>query len=215
MISIIVTLHNKENTIVSALQSLVAQTAQKWEAVIIDNASTDDSEHQVRSYLIDRRMRYVRLDKEVSIEQARAKGLEQTTGEWVLFLDGGDYLEPTALEALYLSVKKYGTLIGVGNYSVIRNGEKVPRYYRQEGKISSKKVSKGAINVVTGGAILHREIAGKHEIWKSLDVAYTDHLVVINGESEEPLIAAFDKLAFLKRFIPWVIINVLIIGISI
>ncbi|MBO6099018.1 MAG: glycosyltransferase family 2 protein, partial [Prevotella sp.] len=114
MISVIVNLHNNEKSIIAALQSITAQSAQKWEAVVIDNASSDESEHLVRSYLIDRRMRYVRLDKEVSPEEVRQKGVELTSGKWLLFLDATDYLEPNALEALYLVVKKYGTKIGTG-----------------------------------------------------------------------------------------------------
>ena len=114
MISIIVNLYNNEKSIIAALQSITAQSAQKWEAVVIDNASSDESEHLVRSYLIDRRMRYVRLDKEVSPEEVRQKGVELTNGEWLLFLDATDYLEPNALEALYLVVKKYGTKVGTG-----------------------------------------------------------------------------------------------------
>ena len=135
MISIILTLHNQEKSIISALQSLVAQTVQQWECIIIDNASTDASEFQVRSYLFDRRMRYVRLDAEVPLWSARHKGLELTSGEWIVYMDGADYLKSNALQALYLAVKKYGTLCGASNYAVMRGGEPVPNSYRSEGKI--------------------------------------------------------------------------------
>ncbi len=122
MISVIVTLHNNEGSIIDALQSITAQTAQKWDAVVIDNASTDGSERQVRSYLIDRRMRYVRLDREVSQEEVIRRGLAETKGEWVIFLDAKDSLDPRALEALYLAVKKYGTQIASGNYTYHSEG---------------------------------------------------------------------------------------------
>ena len=134
MISIILTLHNQEKSIISALQSLVAQTVQQWECIIIDNASTDASEFQVRSYLFDRRMRYVRLDAEVPLWSARHKGLELTSGEWIVYMDGADYLKSNALQALYLAVKKYGTLCGASNYAVMRGGEPVPHSYRSEGR---------------------------------------------------------------------------------
>lgn len=79
MISVIVTLHNREKSIISALQSIVAQTAQQWECVIVDNASTDASEFQVNAYLIDRRMHYIRLKEQVSLQEARKIGLDATT----------------------------------------------------------------------------------------------------------------------------------------
>lgn len=105
MISIIVTFHNEEQSIISCLQSIVAQTAQQWECVVVDNGSTDQGEFQVRNYLIDRRMRFIHLDEKAPVTAARLKGLEMTQGEWVMFVDGGDYLESNALQALYLTLK--------------------------------------------------------------------------------------------------------------
>ena len=200
MISVIVTLHNKENTIISALQSVVAQSVQQWEAVIIDNGSTDGSEYQVRSYLIDRRMRYVKLEKQVSVEEARRKGLELTSGEYVLFLDGSDYLEVNALEALYLNIKKYGTPLSTGNYSLMKNGERQIQNYLEEGKLtaSSNKVRK--LVLATGTTLFERRVAASPELWRGLDIAYTDHLVVINGEGEQPL-TELHSVSFLSRLL--------------
>ena len=165
MISVIVTLHNNEGSIIDALQSITAQTAQKWDAVVIDNASSDESEHLVRSYLIDRRMRYVRLDKEVSPEEVRQKGVELTNGEWILFLDATDFLEPNALEALYLVVKKYGTKIGTGT---ITGTAAIA-----EGKYSKREDLKPLL--------VARDIATQPEAWKELPIAYTEHTVLVNG----------------------------------
>lgn len=188
MISVIVTLHNKEKSIISALQSVVAQTAQQWECVVIDNASTDASEFQVRSYLIDRRMRYYRLEEQVTTWEARRVGLGKTTGGWVVYLDGADYLESNALQALYLSVKRYGTLCGAANYAVMRGGEPKPHSYLREQKLTGRQVARGKIGVVTGNSIFHRTVAHLPDAWLRLDFGYTDHLIAINGEAEPPLV---------------------------
>ena len=171
MISIIVNLHNNEKSIIAALQSITAQSAQKWEAVVIDNASSDESEHLVRSYLIDRRMRYVRLDKEVSPEEVRQKGVELTNGEWLLFLDATDYLEPNALEALYLVVKKYGTKIGTGAITGTLTGTGTAAI--AEGKYSKREDLEPLL--------VARDIVTQPEAWKALPIAYTEHPVLVNG----------------------------------
>lgn len=202
MISVIVTLKNKENTIISALQSIVAQSVQKWEAVIVDNGSTDGSEYQVRSYLIDRRMRYLKLEKEVSVADARQKGLEMTSGEWVLFMDGSDYLEVNALEALYLSVKKYGTSIAVGNFSFIKRGEKQIQNFIPEGIISASQFNKTSLLMATGTTLMGRSVATRPELWETSNIAYTDHLVVINGEGEQPLIKP-RRASLFSRLFSW------------
>ena len=171
MISVIVNLHNNEKSIIAALQSITAQSAQKWEAVVIDNASSDESEHLVRSYLIDRRMRYVRLDKEVSPEEVRQKGVELTNGEWILFLDATDYLEPNALEALYLVVKKYGTKLGTGAITGTLTGTGTAAI--AEGKYSKREDLEPLL--------VARDIATQPEAWKELPIAYTEHPVLVNG----------------------------------
>lgn len=188
MISVVVTFHNKERSIISALQSVVAQTAQQWECVVIDNASTDASEFQVRSYLIDRRMRYFRLEQQVTTWDARRIGLSKTTGEWVVYMDGADYLESNALQALYLAVKKYGTLCGAANYAVMRNGEPRPNSYLREMLVKGRQVAEGKISVVTGSSIFHRSVAHKPKEWTKYDFGYSDHLIAVNGEAEEPLV---------------------------
>lgn len=173
MISIIVNLHNNEKSIIAALQSITAQSAQKWEAVVIDNASSDESEHLVRSYLIDRRMRYVRLDKEVSPEEVRQKGVELTSGEWLLFLDATDYLEPNALEALYLVVKKYGTKIGTGGQVQGTRYKVQSTQFLAEGKYTGRE------DLIP--LLVARDIATQPEAWKALPIAYTEHTVLVNG----------------------------------
>ena len=199
MISVIVNLHNNESSIISALQSIVAQTAQKWEAVVIDNASSDGSEHQVRSYLIDRRMRYVRLEEEVSLQEARRKGLELTTGEWVMYLDGTDYLEPNALESLYLTAKKYGTLIAAGNFFT-ENGEKHQDNFLEDGKYKGKDATEGKFGVVTGSAIFARQVAHLPESWRDLDYGFTHRPVVIHKIGTQPLVPVVKRKPFWRRF---------------
>lgn len=200
MVSVIVNLHNNESSIISALQSIVAQTAQKWEAVVIDNASGDGSEHQVRSYLIDRRMRYVRLDEEVSLQEARRKGLELTKGEWVLYLDGTDYLNPDALKTLYLTVKKYGTLIASANYFEEGGGEWHPNNFLDDGKYNGKDVLKGKFGVVTGNTLLARQVAHLPESWRDLDYAYSHRVILYHKNNVPPLVPVEKRKPFWRRW---------------
>lgn len=198
MVSIIVTFHNAERNIISCLQSLVSQTALLWECVIIDNASTDESEYQVRSYLFDRRMRFVHLDEYVSVWEARKKGLEMTTGEWVIFLDGNDYLESNAIQALYLTVKRYGTLCGLANFAVVHDGKKKYHTPINDCLLTPNQITKGIVSVVTGNSIFSRKVAHLPESWHSLDFGFTNHSVLISGEQEEPLVMV-DKKSWWRR----------------
>ena len=183
MISIIVAFHNKEKTIVSVLESITAQSAQKFEVVILDNASEDGSEHQVRSYLIDRRMRYVRLDERVTDGEARRKALSLATGEWVLYLDGEITLEPDALQALYLTAKKYGRPVAVGQHVV-------------NGAVGKHVVERPL--VADGAALISRSIADAPSEWSDAEIAYTEHVVAVHGQlltdKEQPSAVKYEKL---------------------
>ena len=176
MISIIVTFHNEEQSIISCLQSIVAQTAQQWECVIVDNGSTDSGEYQVRNYLIDRRMRFFRESEALPLEEVRAKALAKTQGEWVMYMDGADYLTRDALQALYLIVKKYGTLCAAGNYYTVSDGEKRPSQYRSEGLLPGS--------------------------WPTLDFAYTDHMILVSGGREKPLVDVVREPLY-KKILRW------------
>ena len=189
MISIVVTFYNEEQSIISCLQSLVAQTAQQWECVIVDNGSTDAGEFQVRSYLIDRRMRLVHLDQRLPVWEARRRGLALTSGEWVVYLDGADYLESNALQALYLAVKKYGTQCAVGNYYVLHNGEKQVVSHLADCKLTGQQIVEGRMNAVTGNSIFSRSVAFEPEQWPALDFGYTEHVILVSGGREEPLVS--------------------------
>ncbi len=202
MISIIVTFHNEEQSIISCLQSIVAQTAQQWECVVVDNASTDQGEFQVRNYLIDRRMRFMHLDEKVPVSIARRKGLEKTQGEWVMFVDGGDYLESNALQALYLTLKKYGTEAAIGNYYVIRDGAKRPVTYMNNRLIKSPGITESGIDVVTGNSIFSRRVATKPDKWPLLDYGYTEHIILVSGGQETALVKSVHKSVW-KKILGW------------
>ncbi len=202
MISIIVTFHNEEQSIISCLQSVVAQTAQQWECIIVDNGSTDSGEYQVRNYLIDRRMRFFREPERLDGAEVRERALAKAQGEWVMYLDGGDYLTSDALQALYLCLKKYGTLCAAGNYYVVRDGEKRPVSYRGEGLVRGRQVARGEVGVITGNSLFSRSVAHLPEAWPKLDFAYTDHLILVSGERSEPLVRVENE-PFYKKIIKW------------
>lgn len=202
MVSIIVTFHNAERNIISCLQSLIPQTAQQWECVVIDNASTDESEYQVRAYLFDRRMRFVHLDERVSTWEARKIGLGMTKGEWVIFLDGNDYLESNAIQALYLAVKNFGTLCGAANFAVVRDGKKKFHTHLNDCRLSPQQVADGKVAIVTGNSIFSRKVAHLPESWLSLDFGFTSHSILISGEQEAPLVSV-EKKSLWRRWLKW------------
>lgn len=81
------------------VQSVLAQTYERWEMVIVDDASPDEETREALDKLVtlDRRLKLVRLSENLGIAGATNAGVEAATGEYLVFLDHDDLLAPTAL----------------------------------------------------------------------------------------------------------------------
>lgn len=101
LISIVIPVKNRQNSIVSSLDSLKAQTYPHWEALVVDDFSTDDTVKRVQGYE-KRDPRIKLIEKHGSdakgANAARNIGLQRASGAYVIFLDSDDLLMPFCLE---------------------------------------------------------------------------------------------------------------------
>ncbi|HVX92880.1 MAG TPA: glycosyltransferase family 2 protein [Candidatus Dojkabacteria bacterium] len=101
LITIITPVHNEQDGIKRAIQSVVNQTYTNWEMIIINDASTDDTSKVVRELIKkDRRIRFEDLKNNVGGSAARNIGIKKARGEYVTFLDGDDEFLPNKLEEM-------------------------------------------------------------------------------------------------------------------
>lgn len=96
-VSIIIPVFNYGFVLEETLQNLLEQTHQYWEAIIVDDGSTDNSREIVEEFTVqDSRFRYFyQENKGVSV--ARNFGIAQASGDYYQFLDGDDLLSPKKL----------------------------------------------------------------------------------------------------------------------
>lgn len=105
MISVVIPLYNKEKQIAHTLQSVLNQTFQDFEVVIVDDGSTDGSVAEVEKFS-DSRIRLIH-QKNAGVAAARNQGIEETKGDLVAFLDADDEWKPEYLVTQYLLSQKY------------------------------------------------------------------------------------------------------------
>jgi glycosyltransferase involved in cell wall biosynthesis len=97
-VSIIIPAKNRSAELAEALASLRAQTCDDWEAVVVDDASTQDLAAVVARQG-EARIRYVKLPPgRTGAPAGRNHGFKVTTGQFVLFFDSDDHLAPDAVE---------------------------------------------------------------------------------------------------------------------
>lgn len=96
--SVVIPLHNKQEFIGATLRSACHQAGgSDVEVIVIDDGSTDESAARVSEFG-DRRIRLIQQPN-AGVAAARNRGIQEASGEWVVFLDADDILHPQALDA--------------------------------------------------------------------------------------------------------------------
>ena len=108
MISVIMLTYNRENFISRAIESILDQTFQDFEFIIVDNGSTDKSGQIAEEYAQrDKRIRVIHRERG-NIGAGRNTGLDVAKGNYIAFIDDDDWAEPDFLEFLYnLSIENH------------------------------------------------------------------------------------------------------------
>ena len=100
-VNIIIPVYNSEKYLKRCFDSLVNQTYQNWEAIVVDDASTDNSCQKVKELTEnDSRFKFTRLEKNCGVSKVRNLALSMITGKYTAFLDSDDYWEQDMLEVL-------------------------------------------------------------------------------------------------------------------
>ena len=105
MISIIIPVYNKSHYIVKTLQSVIAQTYEDWEAIVIDDGSTDNSSEMIKT-IDDPRIFFYQQDNH-GVSYTRNRGIHLAKGEYIALLDADDEWFPDYLETMIELVAKY------------------------------------------------------------------------------------------------------------
>lgn len=100
VITIIIPMYNAENYVSETLDSLLSQTYNEWECIVVDDGSTDNSSKIVLGYCKkDKRIKYYKQDN-AGPSKARNLGFEKSKGHYIQFLDADDVLSPNRFKLL-------------------------------------------------------------------------------------------------------------------
>lgn len=111
-VSIIIATFNAAKTLSVALDSVLKQSFQDWECIIVDGASKDNTIEIVKSYVEhDSRFRYI-SEPDKGIYDAFNKGWKMAKGEWIYYLGADDELLSDGLNNLYLNSEGQDVMYG-------------------------------------------------------------------------------------------------------
>ena len=134
LVSIIMPSYNTAKYIKESIESIINQTYGDWELIIVDDCSNDETDTIVESFE-DKRIRFLKNEKNVGAALSRNRALREAKGEWIAFLDSDELWTPDKLEKQIEFMKKnnigcsctYSTYIDE-NSSPLMIIDKCPKY---------------------------------------------------------------------------------------
>lgn len=138
-ISIVLTCYNGARWIDKAIESVLAQTRQDFELIIVDDGSKDDSKLKINSYLSDARIRYT-YQENSGFSAAINRGLRESRGEFIGFIGQDDMWMPKKLQYQIEYLKNHEH-VGVvySNYISVNSEEQITGVVRAKAPSSSRR----------------------------------------------------------------------------
>jgi glycosyltransferase involved in cell wall biosynthesis len=115
-ISVIVSVYNTEQYLAQCIQSILKQTYQNLELILVDDGSTDRSLTICTHYQeLDSRVRVFHQSNQ-GVSKARNYGMDVAAGNFITFVDSDDYVMPNYLEELFEALKSTGSQIAISDF---------------------------------------------------------------------------------------------------
>jgi glycosyltransferase involved in cell wall biosynthesis len=108
-VSVCITTYNRKNLLPTTLESVINQTFQDTEILIIDDFSTDGTQHLITNILLqqDKRIKYIRHERNMGLAAARNTAISNASGKFFTFIDDDDQWKPTFVEEFVNLAENY------------------------------------------------------------------------------------------------------------
>lgn len=165
LISIVIPVYNIEDVITHSLESVCEQTYKNIELILVDDGSTDKSVLVAENYLKNKNIKYrILLQQNQGPSAARNKGIHNAKGDWIITLDGDDYLYSTTLERMLNEAVKFDVKCVFCNYKTVHEDtiKLVPQIDKGSTLITGDKMRwlffQRKLVPITPGMLLHRSV---------------------------------------------------------
>jgi len=153
---------NKEAYIADCMRSLQKQKIKDWEAIVVDDGSTDDTELVMKYFTDkDKRIKYFKRKENKGIAITRNEAISHAKGEWIAVQDSDDYSYPNRLEVVDKAMKQVKADIYYTNIDWISvNGEQVMEVWTAK-PVTAKYLKKDQI-------VTHGTVVAKKSVFKKI-----------------------------------------------
>ena len=146
-ISVIVPAYNIASDLPRCLDSLLSQTYQNLEIIVVNDGSKDNTANVINAYAArDNRIKAIHKENG-GVTSARLRGVAEATGEYIGFVDGDDDIAPDMYAKLMENATAYGADISHCGYQMVFPGGKIDYYYNT-GRLVEQDNTKGLWDLI-------------------------------------------------------------------
>ena len=172
--SVIIPTYNRALTLGRAIESILNQTLPPKEIIVVNDGSQDNSGDIIKMYS---GIKYISQENR-GVSAARNRGAKEAIGDWLIFLDSDDELEPKALFQFNQTINNHPQLeVILGGYIILKEGKEnrvIPEKGKYIGHLSGSYALKKAIFDKIGGFDVNLKFAENTEMFFRIDRNYTD-----------------------------------------
>lgn len=197
-VSVIVPIYNREAYLRRCIESLIQQTYENIEIILVDDCSKDKSVIIAKWYEDEypSLCRLVQQKSNKGVSAARNLGLEMATGEWITFVDSDDWVEKDYINSMYEIAYKDNAMIVMSNfyYSFSDNTLKEVSTFRNLTTESSHKEKVALSNPCVCTRLFKKELFIKENIYFPEDIRRCEEVATVI-----PLLCATEKISLLRQ----------------
>lgn len=193
LISIIVPVYNIERYIGKCLASLIGQTYENIEIVVIDDGSTDGSGRICDEIAVKDKRIKVFHKKNGGLSDARNYGIKQAKGEIIALVDGDDFVKKKYIEVMVSAMRRGSADVVVCGYNDVRLADKV---------MSGKKATIGLlvkqenVDIVAWNKLYRKALFVDNNIWYPLGKKHEDALTTYKVYAEAEKVIYVDDVLY-------------------
>lgn len=204
-ISIIVPVYNTEKYLAKCLDSILNQTLQDIEIIVVNDGSKDQSQSVIDRYAIKDHRIFSIYKENGGLSDARNVGLDNSTGEFIAFIDSDDYIESDMLEKMYELTQRHNSEIVLCDLVKVDENGKEFRDLPQSPQLPEKIVLKndltifGEMSCFACNKIFKKSLFNNHRFKKGIhfeDIELIPKLILdskIISKINEPFYKYFER----------------------
>jgi len=157
LVSVVIPTYNQALFLNNAISSLLEQSWRNWEAIIIDNSSTDNTLEIIDEFN-DARIRVYKINNDGVIAASRNLGILRARGEFISFLDSDDYWAPLKLERTLEFLAKGFDLVCHAEIWEFRGGQSIVKSYGPSSRSTYKSLLFWGNRLSTSAVSVRRDV---------------------------------------------------------